>query len=463
MKKKTLIILLTINALTLSACGTSTGNSSDTASSDTDTALEETGETSDSDTAAGTDVTTAGTDNAAAGTQTATDETAVTVSTYPTKFSVTYEKKTEDTTADDGTVILTSTVEIPTIVSEDAADIARKINEDMTAYLNSSSASSETIRWAQEDYKNSNGEDGFMFHAYTDDIYVKTTRMDDNVISFEITFYSYTGGAHGNYISIGRNYNAQTGEQIAFDDLSEDPASFRTAVSDYLTELANTPSYQVQLFPLDTAYGAAELEPVLLADDKWFLSTSGLTFISDPYALGPYAAGTIYFTIPYTDLEGMKFKDYGYFGNFTSRQRYDYPYDAQTGELAADGMPQYSLDLNGDGIQEGIAFYGSVYSEEDEKSHISLYINGTQIGSSLEEKMDLSEGYLDSYYVLYDLDPKDSYVEIGIPFTVIDETAQSYPEYTYFYRYTSQGELIYLGQIDGNAADPDADFNNFRE
>ncbi len=462
MKKKTLIILLTINALTLSACGTSAGNSSDTASPDTDTALEGTEQTTDSDTSGGTDGTAAGIETTT-GTETAADESAVTVSAYPTKFSVTYEKKTEDTTADDGTVILTSTVEIPTIVSQDAADIAQKINEDMTAYLNSLSENSETIRWAQEDYKNSNGEDGWTFNAYADDIYVKATRMDDNAISFEITFYSYTGGAHGNYGSIGRSYNAQTGERIAFDDLSDDPASFRTAVSDYLTELANTPSYQVQLFPLDTDYGAAELEPVLLADDKWFLSTSGLTFISDPYALGPYAAGTIYFTIPYTDLEGMGFKDYGYYGNYTSRQRYDYPYDADTGELAADGTPQYNLDLNGDGTEEGIAFYGSVYSEKDEKSHISLYIDGTQIGSVLEEKIDLSAGYLDSYYVLYDLDPEDSYIEIGIPFTVIDETAQSYPEYTYFYRYTAQGELIYLGQIDGNAADPDADFNNFRE
>lgn len=454
MKKRTLILLLMMNTLTLSACGTSTNQPSDTTTPDTDVISEGT------DVSSGTDIS-AGTDNA--GTS-ATDETAVTVSTNPTKFTVSYEDKTEEVTADDGTVILTSKIEIPTIISEEAGDVAEKINQDMYDYLTSLNTNSETASWAKEDYQNSTGEDGWPFTAYSDEIYVKTTRLDDKVISFEITSYNYAGGAHGNYGSIGRNYNAQTGELITFDELSDDSAAFRAEILNYLVELANTPAYQIQLFPQDNPYSEADLEPVLLADDKWFLSTGGLTFISDPYALGPYAAGTIYFTIPYEDLENMGLRDdNSYAGNYTSMRRYAYAYDMETGDLTADGTPEYSIDLNVDGTQEGIAFYGSVYSEEEDRSHISLYINGTQMGSVIEEKLDLSAGYLNSYYVLYDLDPEDSYIEIGIPYTVIEDTAETYPEYTYFYRYTDQGELICLGQMDGNAAYPDADFGNFRK
>lgn len=454
MKKKTLILLLMINILTLSACGTSTNKPSDTAAPDTDTTSAGTEPVSETDTSAQTD---------GSGTTT-TDETAVTVSTNPTKFTVSYEDKTEEVTADDGTVILTSKIEIPTIMSEEAGDVAEKINQDMHDYLTSLNTSSETASWAKEDYKNSLGEDGWPFTAYTDDIYVKTTRLDDKVISFEITFYSYAGGAHGNYASIGRNYNAQTGELITFDELSDDAATFRSEVLNYLVELANTPAYQIQLYPQDNPYSATDLEPVLLAENKWFLSTGGLTFISDPYALGPYAAGTIYFTIPYEVLENIGLRDdNSYADNYTSLRRYAYAYDMETGDLTADGTPEYSIDLNGDGTQEGIAFYGIVYSVEEDRSHISLYINGTQMGSVLEEKLDLSAGYLDFYYVLYDLDPEDTYIEIGIPYTVIEETAETYPEYTYFYRYTDQGELICLGQIDGNAAYPDADFESFRK
>lgn len=454
MKKKTLILLLMINILTLSACGTSANQPSDTAAPDTDTASVGTEPVSDADTSAQTD-----------GSETfTTDETAVTVSTNPTKFAVSYEDKTEEVTADDGTVILTSKIEIPTIMSEEAGDIAEKINQDMYDHLTSLNTSSETASWAKEDYQNSTGEDGWPFTAYSDEIYVKTPRLDDKVISFEITSYNYAGGAHGNYGSIGRNYNAQTGELITFDELSDDAAAFRAEILNYLVELANTPAYQIQLFPQDNPYSAADLEPVLLAENKWFLSTGGLTFISDPYALGPYAAGTIYFTIPYKDLENMGLRDDAtYSGNYMSMRRYAYAYDMETGDLTADGTPEYSIDLNGDGTQEGIAFYGSVYSEEEDRSHISLYINGTQMGSVLEEKLDLSAGYLNSYYVLYDLDPEDSYIEIGIPYTVIEETVETYPEYTYFYRYTDHGELIFLGQIDGDAVYPDADFGSFRK
>ena len=55
MKKKTLIILLMINILTFSACGTSTKQPSDTAAPDTDTASVGTEPVSDADTSANTD------------------------------------------------------------------------------------------------------------------------------------------------------------------------------------------------------------------------------------------------------------------------------------------------------------------------------------------------------------------------------------------------------------------------
>ena len=63
---------------------------------------------------------------------------------------------------------------------------------------------------AREDYAASLGEDGWDFLGYSTDISVKVTRMDDAVISFQITLYDFTGGAHGNYGSGGRNYSANS-------------------------------------------------------------------------------------------------------------------------------------------------------------------------------------------------------------------------------------------------------------
>lgn len=453
MKKKSLTFLLAISMLSLCACGTSAQKPADNGTTDAvpadETASEETGAAPDSDTNAAAE-------DSDTSNESQEDESSVTVSTSPTIFSVTYETKTDELTADDGTVILISTVEMPTLASEEAADIALKINDDMAAYLNSSGENSEIVRYAQEDYQNSNGEDGWTFSAYTNDILVQTTRMDDNVISFKITYYSYAGGAHGNYVSIGRSYNAQTGEQIISDDLTEDADTFRSTALDYLVTLAESSAYKNRLFP---NMGSSEIESTLFAADKWFFSNTGITFISDPYALGPYAAGTIYFTIPYGEAVNMGLREaYDYFGNYTQERYYTYAYDEDGNPSEVSGDTEYTFDLNGDGADETIAFYGFLYSEDG--STMSLYINGEQLGETITEQIDPSTGYLDSTYVLYDLDPADDFIEIGVLFSVIDSVDKPVP-YTYFFRYTTDNELIYLGSIEGYASGPEVDFESF--
>lgn len=446
MKKKTLTTLLAITILTLNACGTSAESPSDTDLSDIiteDTAAKDTNASLEE------------TDNASVEAEDTLQETDTARSA---KFAVSYEEKTEDITADDGTVIMTSTVKIPVLASEEAADIALKINDDMAAYLTSLSGGSETARWAQEDYQNSTGDDGWTFNAYSDDIYAQTTRLDDKVISFDITSYSYAGGAHGNYYSLGRSYNAQTGESIIFDDLAEDADSFRNMALDYLVDLAASSAYSGRLFP---NMGREEIETTLFAENKWFFSNTGITFISDPYALGPYAAGTIYFTLPYGEAVNLGLREpYDYSGNYTQERYYTYAYDENGNPGESSGDTEYTFDLNGDGSDETIAFYGYLYSQEG--SAMSLYINGEQWGETIAEQIDPSAGYLDSTYVLYDLDPSDAFTEIGVLFSVTGSTDKPTP-YTYFFRYTTDSELIYLGRIEGYASGPEADFESFTE
>lgn len=449
MKKKTLTAFLVMSLLTLSACGASGEQTKDNnAAGDTDNSSKE-DEQSQNDT-------TSIEDEPGTADETVTDDSTVSVSTHPTRFTVTYEEKTDEMTADDGTVILTSTVKIPMLVSEETEDIALKINEDMSAYLASFSANSEALRFAKEDYADSTGEDGFTFNAYSDDINVKTTRLDDQVISFEITFYSYTGGAHGNYFSFGRSYNAQTGEQIIFSDLTDNADIFRSTALDYLVTLAQSPDFSSRLFP---NIAQEDIESALFAENKWFFTNTGITFISDPYSLGPYASGTLYFTIPYSEAVNMGLKeDYHYKGNYTQERYYTYAYNEDGSMSEAAGDTEYTFDLNGDGTDETIAFYGYLYL--DDGSAMSLYINGEQLGETVAGQLDPSNGYLDSTYVLYDLDPSDDFIEIGVLFSVTGSETESVP-YTYFYRYTSDGQLIYLGKISGYASGPEADFDSF--
>jgi hypothetical protein len=449
-------ILLAAGLLTLTGCGSSIDSPvaedsqaqlaeepSDAADSaeDKDAAAEDTAE-----------------DNTVENTDTATEnDTDVILSVSKPAFSVSYETKTDETTADDGTVLLTTSVTIPTVSGETENAALDKINKDMKQFLESKPTDTEALTWAQENYEAAQADDGMAFIAYSDDTTVQATRLDENVISFEITYYSYYGGAHGNYISVGRNYNAKTGELIIYDELSADPDSFCEKSGEYLADLAETPSYSVMLF---SNTSRADVKTALLADDKWIFTESGITYISDPYALAPYAGGTIYFTIPYADAESIGLSaDYSYPGNYVQEQSYTSAYDMEGNDITDSAEPEYAFDLNGDGKEEEISFYGSIYGEDG--STMSLLIDGTQFGDVISEQVDLQNGYPDNAYVLYDLNPEDSYVELGVLYFSTTETDLVYQ--TYFFRYTEFGELTYLGMIDGYAGQPDADFDTFRQ
>ncbi len=451
MKRNFLLALLAGLSLTLSACGTEPNKENTTAE----------------DSSAKSDVTVDSSDKGGS----PADEQEVSVFVAPTKVSVAYSEDSREQTAEDGTILITESTSLPTVTIEGAADIADKINADLTGRLNPSSDSSPDFKELEEYYETVKGDSEYSFIPYEEQINVKTTRKDDSVVSFEAVYYSYTGGAHANYASIGLNYDVRTGEPISFDELSDDPEAFHAAALSYLADLSKTPTYAEKMYPPDIAASEPDFESVLFSEDKWFFSNSGLVFISDPYALGPFASGTIYFTIPYSDASAMGLKDeYAYHGNYSLSRYYTSSYDSETAEQKTDGTPEYYFDLDKDGTEEGIAFYGAAYipqenPDQDGLGHYEflLYIDGREVSDTMNGQLDLSGGFTDSRYLLYDLNPDDSYVEIGVPFTTIDESMTDYPTNTYFFRYTGNGELVYIGMIDGNAAsDADVDYGSLR-
>ena len=130
-------------------------------------------------------------------------------------------------------------------------------------------------------------------------------RADSNVVSFLETSQYYIGGAHGMYYYSGLNYDTRTGERINFADLSANADAFRQDTLAFIHDLAATAAYQGIMWGND----ADEQQEILYQDERWYLSTSGLVLFSNPYELGPFFAGEIEFTIPYSDLEGMDLKE----------------------------------------------------------------------------------------------------------------------------------------------------------
>ena len=448
MKKRHLAILLSaaLLAAITGACGEGSNSDADVGQEISDNA--------DAGESAGTEPDAeAPQDTAADGEDTSAEEsdTDVVSDVSDTKnpVSVTFEETRDETKGDDGTVIFASTSQIPVVSIDGAADIAEKINTDIAAYYDTFSYD-ETLSMAEEDYAASLEDDGWDFLGYSTDISAKVTRMDDAVISFQITVYDFTGGAHGNYGSIGRNYSTKTGELLAFDEIAGDYEAFHATVLDYMINLAETPAYKDKLF--DTP-SKDDLDSTLFRTDGWIFTLSGLSFLVPPYVLGPYASGEIYFMLPYEKAYDLGLKEnYRYNGNFVDERYYIYKYDPETFEPVVDGTPDCYFDLDGDGTEEGLAFYGQVVDPATGESRYAFYIDGTDYGDVISDSLPniANNGYLESTYALYHADAPDEGVPaVAVMFTEFGEETDSdgtsvRQPYSYIFGYTKEKGLYYM-------------------
>ncbi|MCH5258462.1 MAG: DUF3298 and DUF4163 domain-containing protein [Lachnospiraceae bacterium] len=366
--------------------------------------------------------------------------------------AVTVTIKSEDDvelTTDDGDVFYTITCSYPVVSIAGNEAAAEKINENILSQVESfHAAADESIKFAKEDLEYWEDEGLPAPFPYSSDLFFTVTRADNNVISFTENGYEYMGGAHGMPYSIGMNYDTNTGELIAFAELSDNPDAFRAETLAYNQALAQTEYYSQQMFNTDDITNG-NLENTLYADGMWYLSTSGLVFMSPPYALAPYAAGTLEFTIPYSELSTMGLKEqYAYTGR-------------QIVKLTE--SESYRTDLNGDGNEDSVSYYGAwVDDETDPYEYLThLTINGTdfsQDGSDdVKEQLELASPNMIGV-CLYDLDVNDNYVELAM--LLVDwiheeeDTTATANYYSRFFRYTEDGTLTYLGQADGDVTDP---------
>ncbi|MDE5931897.1 MAG: DUF4163 domain-containing protein [Lachnospiraceae bacterium] len=341
-------------------------------------------------------------------------------------------------TAEDGTLLYSSTCTYPVVSIEGNQAAADNINASIQGYVTAFRNDTSIQSFAREDYM----PETPAFIAYNSDLSFAARRSDSNVISFEAIFYAYSGGAHGNYGTVGINYDTRTGEPISFAELGEDADTFRADTFAFNRALADTPSYQEKMYDVPSD---EQLESVLYAGDKWFLSTSGLTFISNPYELGPYAAGALEFTIPYSELEKMGFKkDYQYNGSLTVKLQEEIP---------------VSMDLNGDGKEETI-LTDFVYdgSPDAATEYVTRFlINDIDVANGVNDE--LSQLMIDfpwSQCLLYDIDPSDDTIEFAFITAEYPADSDDALLTSHFFRYEKDGSISCLGTMDGSVLDPTA-------
>lgn len=115
----------------------------------------------------------------------------------------------------------------------------------------------------------------------------------NGMISYIRYMYGYSGGAHGMGTRDGRTFRIDNGDVVTIKDILKD------GYDDQLTAALrkNLPLYVEDMDML--------FETEIFPSESFYISPEGLTYIYQPYEIGPYALGLIEITIPWNEIQNI--------------------------------------------------------------------------------------------------------------------------------------------------------------
>ena len=246
--------------------------------------------------------------NTPAPTETVASTQAPTTATAPTgpaetMIAVDVGVTTQDSTAEDGTVLFQRTNQKMHLILNNA-EVADKITNDFLNRLDIEQDAASVESAAKSAY-NSNTNWVPYFYGFT----YSPQRIDQKVLSFYGDKVKFTGAAHPERSRKGVSYDLTTGDVLTLASImttqatTEDvcnlvlDARAERAEGDFLRE-----GYSEDVKQRFTA------DPT--QDENWYFTTSGLCFYFDPYEIAPYTSGVITAEIPYEKLTGLLQPDY---------------------------------------------------------------------------------------------------------------------------------------------------------
>jgi hypothetical protein len=204
----------------------------------------------------------------------------------------------ENTLADDGAVIFTSTYQKIGLIlngKDTQSVIAADLERRTSAFL---SDHADIISDAREHYT-TNPTD---WYPYFTDISYTPTRIDQSVMSLFCNYSVYYGGVHPSYVTDSVTYDLSTGKSLKLGDILEESCTssdLYTLVDTALAPDADALYFDYQDWLKDIF--SVDLNKIT----NWYFSQTGLCFHFAPYEIAPYSSGTIIATIPYEQLNGV--------------------------------------------------------------------------------------------------------------------------------------------------------------
>lgn len=188
-------------------------------------------------------------------------------------------------------------------------------------------AEAETARAAArksalEDQASAKAE-GFDFHTHSLGIEWRVVTQTPRFLSLSNAFYTFTGGAHGNYGFTGLVWDRRAGKRLAATDLFVSKAALKAAVlKPFCAGLDDERRKKGLEAPEDGATFPRCVDPVseatIVLGSTNRAKFNRIGFLMDPYVAGSYAEGSYEVTLPVTPaiLAAVKPE---YLGEFAQR------------------------------------------------------------------------------------------------------------------------------------------------
>lgn len=210
---------------------------------------------------------------------------------------------TQDTTAEDGTVLFQRTNQKMHLILNNA-EVADKITKDFLNRLDIEQDAANVEAAAKAAY---NGNANWMpyFYGFT----YNPQRIDQKVLSFYGDKVMFSGAAHPERSRKGANYDLATGDVLTLASIMTTKAT----TEDFCQLVLDALAVRAEGDFLREGY-AEDVKRRFTADptqdENWYFTTEGLCFYFDPYEIAPYASGIITAVIPYEKLSGLLLPDY---------------------------------------------------------------------------------------------------------------------------------------------------------
>ncbi|MDO4296521.1 MAG: DUF3298 domain-containing protein, partial [bacterium] len=214
-------------------------------------------------------------------------------------------------------------------------------------------------------------------------------RNDADIVSLQGSEYTYLGGAHPSTYVSGYNWNPQTGEEYALQDVTEEYDALYALLLEELERYYDSESFfeGYQDTVKEMFYAKNREEGQL----QWMMNSQELMLYFNSYEIAPYASGPVTVTISFAEHpEFIKEK-------FLKAAKDDVLYLGSNGTV--------NWDLNGDGSKDSITFS----SMEDDMNYqlITLQVNDKELSKKLD-------GYSAKAYLLCGQNGSNYlYVELG--------------------------------------------------